>query len=218
MTLFITRLRFTVQSGEAWVLTKEDISSSFSSVNILDVNIINPYKTAGFLFFNDKEDAKKTDNSVVEVKGCLIHAHVDLNNLPPFPSDHQILIESQCLPNSWEKAIIVRKFFESFGEVTGIIMKKQMLVISFKKAIAARLTGRLLQVKFNTIIISEVKIRDKFNVQVPWDSEAVFVREVSCLTISNTSRTIKPPTTTTISHIIPTNAGMLPIDVKQSNI
>ena len=88
-----------MQSGEAWVLTKEDISSSFSSLNIrvLDVHFINPYKTAGFLFFNDKEDAKKTDNSVVEVKGCLIHAHVDLNNLPPFPSDHQILIESQCL-------------------------------------------------------------------------------------------------------------------------
>ena len=87
MTLFITRLRFTVQSGEAWVLTKEDISSSFSSLcfEVLDVNFINPYMTAGFLFFDDKEDTK-TDNSVVEVKGCLIHAHVDINNLPPFPS------------------------------------------------------------------------------------------------------------------------------------
>ena len=146
------RLRFTVQSGEAWVLTKEDISSSFS-IEVLDVNFINPYKTAGFLFFNGKEDAEMTDNSVVEVKGCVIHAHVDLNNLPPFPSDHQILIESQCLPISWEWAIILRKFFEGFGEVTGIIRKKQMLVISFKKAIAAKLTGRLLQVKFNTIII-----------------------------------------------------------------
>ena len=147
-----------MQSGEAWVLSKEDISSSFSilDVRVLDVNFINPYKTAGFLSFNDKEDAKKTDNSVVEVKGCLIHAHVDINNLPPFPSDHQILIKSHCLPITWEKAIIVRKFFESFGEVTGIIRKKQMLVISFKKAIAARLTGRLLQVKFNSII-DEVK-------------------------------------------------------------
>ena len=149
-----------MQSGEAWVLTKEDISSSFCNLNVkvLDVNFINPYKTAGLLFFNDKEYAKKTDNSVVEVKGCLIHAHVDINNLPPSPSDHQILIESQNLPISWEKAIIVRKFFESFGEVTGIIRKKQMLVISFKKAIAARLTGRLLQVKFNTTNISEAKM------------------------------------------------------------
>ena len=155
--LFIARLRFTVQSGEAWVLTKEDISSSFF-VEVLDVNFINPYKTAGFLFFNDKEDAEKTNNSVVDVKGCLIHAHVDINNLPPYPSDHQILIESQSLPISWEKAIIVRKFFESFGEVTGIIRKKQMLVISFKKAIAARLTGRLLQVKFNTTNNSEAKM------------------------------------------------------------
>ena len=152
MTSFITRLRFTVQSGVAWVLTKEDIASSFSNlgIRVLDVKFINSYKTVGFLYFNDKEDAKKTDNSVVKVKGCLIHAEVDINNLPPFPSDHQILIESQSLPNSWEWAIIVRKFFEGFGEVTGIIKKKQMLVISFKEAIAARLTGTLLQVKFNT--------------------------------------------------------------------
>ena len=152
-----------MQSGEAWVLSKEDISSSFSilDVRVLDVNFINPYKTAGFLSFNGKEDAKKTDNSVVEVKGCLIHAHVDINNLPPFPSDHQILIESQCLPISWEWAIIVRKFFEGFGEVTGIIKKKQMLVISFKEAIAARLTGRLLQVNLKTIIIAKVKMSRK---------------------------------------------------------
>ena len=92
----------------------------------------------------------------MKVRGCIIDVHEDINNLPPFPSHHQILIESQCLPINWEKAIIMRKFFESFGEVTGIIRKKQMLVISFKKAIAARLTGRLLQVKFNSII-DEVK-------------------------------------------------------------
>ena len=90
MNLFVNRLRFTVQSEEAWFLTKEDISSSFSSLcfEVLDVNFINPYMTAGFLFFDDKEDTK-TDNSVVEVKGCLIHAHVDIDNMPPFPSDHQ---------------------------------------------------------------------------------------------------------------------------------
>ena len=81
-----------MQSGEAWVLTKEDISSSFF-VEVLDVNFINPYKTAGFLFFNDKEDAKKTANSVVKLKGCLIDVHVDINNLPPFPRDHQIQIK-----------------------------------------------------------------------------------------------------------------------------
>ena len=80
--------------------------SSFSNLAImaLDVNFTNPYKTAGFLF-NDMEDAKKTDNSVVKVKGCLIQVHVDIDNLPPFPSDHQILIVSQCLI-SWEKSII----------------------------------------------------------------------------------------------------------------
>ena len=47
---------------------------------VLDVN----FKTAGFLFSYGKEDAKKTDNNVVNVKICLIHAHVNINNLPPF--------------------------------------------------------------------------------------------------------------------------------------
>ena len=73
---------------------------------VLDVNFINPYKTAGFLFFDDKDDAKKTDNSVVKVKGCLIDVHVDINNLPPFPSDHQILIVLQCQMISWENSVI----------------------------------------------------------------------------------------------------------------
>ena len=84
--------------------------SSFSNLAImaLDVNFTNPYKTAGFLYFNGKEDAKKTDNSVVKVKGCLIYVHVDINNLPPFPSDQQILIVLQCLmisckSRSWRK-------------------------------------------------------------------------------------------------------------------
>ena len=62
---------------------------------VLDVNFNNPYKTADFLFFDDKVDAKKTDNNVVKVKGCLIHVHEDINNLPPLSqlaSDHLILI------------------------------------------------------------------------------------------------------------------------------
>ena len=66
----------------------EDMSSSFSNlaIMVLIVNFSNPYKTSGFLFFDKKEDAKKTDNSFAEVKGCLNHAHEDINNMPPFPS------------------------------------------------------------------------------------------------------------------------------------
>ena len=62
---------------------------------VLDVNFNNPYKTADFLFFVDEEDAKKTDNNVVKGKGCLIHVHEDINNLPTLSqlaSDHLILI------------------------------------------------------------------------------------------------------------------------------
>ena len=46
------------------------------------------YKTADFLFFDDREDVKKTDNNVVKGKGCLIHVHED--NLPPFPLQVQV--------------------------------------------------------------------------------------------------------------------------------
>ena len=44
MTQFITRLRFTVQSGAACVLTMEDMSSSFSNlaIMVLIVNFSNP--------------------------------------------------------------------------------------------------------------------------------------------------------------------------------
>ena len=45
---------------------------------VLDVNFNNPYKTADFLFFDDKVDAKKTDNNVVKVKGCLIQDYFKL--------------------------------------------------------------------------------------------------------------------------------------------
>ena len=50
------------------------MSSSFSNfaIMVMDVNFTNPYKTAGFLFFDDNEDAKKNDNNVVKVKICLI--------------------------------------------------------------------------------------------------------------------------------------------------
>ena len=186
-----------MQGGEAWVLTKKDISSSISKlgVKVLDVNFTSSYKTTGLLLFDDKDAAKSVDNTVVEVKGCLVHAHVDMHDLSPFPSDHQILIESQSLPITWERATIVRKFFETFGEVTGILSMKRRLVVSFKNSIAAKLTGRLLQVK---VAHHEYKKRIfylerllKMKAQVPWASTAVFVREVSFLTIPPTSTTIK---------------------------
>ena len=89
-----------IQSGEACVPTKEDMFPIFSNLAIivLDVNFINPYKTADFLSFIDKEEAKKTDNSLVEAKGCLIQAHIrehqQLAYLSAGASNHKILITS----------------------------------------------------------------------------------------------------------------------------
>ena len=82
MTPFITRLGFRAgdlcshQGGHV-------LNLHHPRHHVLDVNF---NKTADFRFFNDKEDLKKTDNNVVKVKGCLIHVHEDINNLPPYPS------------------------------------------------------------------------------------------------------------------------------------
>ena len=66
---------------------------------VLDVNFINPSKTVGFPFFNDK----KADNSVVKRS-----AASTFNNLRPLPKQppHHIIIVSQCLMISWEKLFI----------------------------------------------------------------------------------------------------------------
>ena len=94
MIQFITRLRFRV--GRLVFSPRRTCPPASPTIMPLDVNFTNPYKTAG------KEDAKKTDNSLVKVKGCFINVHMDINNLPPFPSDHQILTVLQCLMISWE--------------------------------------------------------------------------------------------------------------------
>ncbi len=81
MTPFITRLGFI-----AGALFSHQGVQVLNLHHPLDVNFNNPDNTADFLFFDDREDAKKTDNNVVKGKGCLIHVHEDINNLPPFPS------------------------------------------------------------------------------------------------------------------------------------
>ena len=87
----LIRHQFVIQNEEACVLTKEDMLSIFSNlaIMVLDVNFINPTETANFLFFDDREDAKKTDNNVVKGKGCLIHVHEDINKCPPSPADEE---------------------------------------------------------------------------------------------------------------------------------
>ena len=81
----LIRHQVVIQNEEACVLTKEDMLSIFSNlaIMVLDVNFINPTETANFLFFDDREDAKKTDNNVVKGKGCFIHVHEVINNLQP---------------------------------------------------------------------------------------------------------------------------------------
>ena len=147
------RVRFTLLSGEPWALTEKDIFASFTdstnSCKIKSVNFRNPNRSGGIIVFYSPRDAKKIINKVVEVKGCLLHISTVFSDLSPFPSGHQILIESQNLPKSWERLIIIKDFFKKFGEVTGIniIKGRNNLVVSFKEDIASRMTGSLLQVK-----------------------------------------------------------------------
>ena len=79
---------------------------SHLAIMVLDVNFINPYKTAGFPFFNDK----KADNSVVKRSAASSTSMwtSTFNNLRPLPKQppHHIIIVSQCLMISWEKLFI----------------------------------------------------------------------------------------------------------------
>ena len=88
---------------------------SHLAIMVLDANFINipTRQLAGFLFFIllHKEDATKTDDSVMKVRGCIIDVHEDINNLPsltkqPLVVVHHIVIVLQCLIISWEKLII----------------------------------------------------------------------------------------------------------------
>ena len=146
------RVRFTVQSGETWVLTEKDILTTFTDFGkIQSVNFIGNL-SHGIIVFNSASDAKKILNKVVEVKGCLLHTFIDFYDLSPFPSSHQILMESENFPKSWERDIIIKNFFKMFGEVTGInfFKKNSSLVVSFKEDIASMMTGSLLQVRWRS--------------------------------------------------------------------
>ena len=117
MIPFITRLRF--RAGRLVFSPRRTCppASPTSPSCLWTSTSPTPYKTAG------KEDAKKTDNSVVKVKGCLIYVHVDINNLPPFPSDHQILIVLQCLIISWEK-MIMEKIIQPKSKTLAVVQRQ----------------------------------------------------------------------------------------------
>merc|ERR1712126_291972 len=157
------KVMFTVQSGEPWTLSENDIFAGFSIFGKIHRVHVSATKSVGRVIFFTVSEARKSWNTVIEIKGCLIHASRAFCDLSPFPVPHQILIESERLPIKWEKFVIIKNFFENFGEVRGINLKGNRLVVSFKDDIAASLTGSL--------------------IKVPWDTDAVFVREVSCLTV-----------------------------------
>ena len=149
--LNVSRVRFTVQNGETINLTEKDILNKFTDfgqIHIVSFAYPN-YKTSGSIVFSSMAEAKKTLNNVVEVKGCLLHISTDYADLSPFPSKHQILIESENFPKSWERGVIVKDFFQKLGEVTGINIWSNRLVVSFKKDIASQMTGTLIQVVTN---------------------------------------------------------------------
>jgi hypothetical protein len=60
----------------------------------------------------------------------------------PFPTTYQILIESESFPRSWERAVIVKDFFQIFGEVTGVhILVGNRVIVNFKEDLADRITA-----------------------------------------------------------------------------
>ena len=148
LCVFNSRVRFTVQSGETFNLTEKEIFAKFTDFGKIDtVSFTNSnYKCSGNIVFSSKTAAKRSLNKVVEVKDCLLHISTDFGDLSPFPSGHQILIESENFPKSWERSVIIKDFFQKLGEVTGINLKSGRLVVSFKEDIASQIISTLVQV------------------------------------------------------------------------
>ena len=142
-------MRYSVQSGEPWKITVEDIITGFASFGeVINVFFVNSSHFGGTIQFSNKYQARKSLNKLVEVKGCILHTFTKLSELSPFPVSNQILIKSKRLPISWEKDVIIRQFFQTFGEVNGInLITKNKLLVSFKENIASRMTNTLLKVE-----------------------------------------------------------------------
>ena len=92
--------------------------------------------------------------------GQLVHTTTDFHDLSPFLTTYQILIESKSFPRSWERAVIIKDFFQIFGEVTGVnILAGNRFIVNFKEDLAARMTS------------SMVQVRALLSLQVPWDRQ-----------------------------------------------
>merc|ERR1712098_417458 len=155
---FPKRVRFTIQSGEAWSLKKEEIVRKFAEFGTINNVTMWEDKSSGTITFHNSKIAKKCLNQVVKVNECFLHTSILHCDLSPFPSGHQILIESDMLPTNWEKGLIIKDFFKGFGDVNAInIFGKNRLMVSFKDNIAPEMIGSV--------------------IKVPWDSQPVFVRE-----------------------------------------
>jgi hypothetical protein len=165
------KVNFTIQSGEPSSLSEKDVSSFFSSLGKVDSIKYVRGKSSGVVNFCKESIARKIINKVMIIKGCTFHILQCFSDLSAYPIPYQILIESDNLPSCWEKHVIIKDFFSTFGEVTGVnyVSKTshgvQRLVISFKKDMARMMTGTI--------------------IKVPWDKYPVFVREVSSLTLGD---------------------------------
>ena len=84
----LIRHQVVIQNEEACVLTKEDMLSQSSPTSPSWFwTSTSPTPTSQLTSSSSMmEDAKKTDNNVVKGKGCFIHVHEVINNLPTFPS------------------------------------------------------------------------------------------------------------------------------------
>merc|ERR1711934_1207548 len=164
--VFSGRVFFAIQSGESWNLTNEDIFTRCSAFGRIDYVVFSTTsKDCGTVKFSNGSDGKKILNMVMDVNGCLLHFTTKFSDLSPFPEGHQVLVESDRFPTNWERKVTIRNFFGTFGEVSGVYITRNRLIVSFKEDIASQITGTL--------------------IQVPWDHSLILVREVSRLTVGS---------------------------------
>jgi len=158
-------LMLTVQSGCDYEAEEKDVLhclSKFGEVEVLEwAKVVGYYKGGGGrVKFADNSTAVKVVNRLFTVDGCSFHTswmRQDLHLLPG-PVPFQVLLESDHLPHTWEKHMIVKKAMAGYGEVLAVdfINSRKVLVSFSDEWVVQNLIGCWWKVHGTPVLAKEV--------------------------------------------------------------
>ena len=125
-------------------LTRKSLATAFSQFGVVKSLKHRRASDFGVVKFKNPGSVIDVFNKVLNVGECTIHTFHPINQLKSGETvPYQIMIKSKNLPKYWEKSILIKLFFQKFGEVTGVdFWSNRVVVISFKEvSVAEKLIG-----------------------------------------------------------------------------